>query len=131
MKNKTKDSHTENNKKSKASPKVFVAHYAHHTDCYKRASSYSNIIGVFKNKEDAIHASLDEFEDLLESLADDNQEFKSEDAILQRFADNKELSFEEECYVFNLLCKLQDSKEPEFTMQADGKYIEIDEVELQ
>jgi hypothetical protein len=109
---------------------VFVAHYASHTDCYKRASSYSSIIGVFKNKNDAVHAALSEFDDLLDHLADNANEVKLNDPILQRFLEHDEMSPREEAYIFDVLTTMQNNLEGEFTLQADGKYIEIDEVEL-
>lgn len=107
--------------------KVFVVHCASHTDCYKRASSYSTIVGVFKNLEDAIHAAINEFDDLIERLGD----FETDDEILKRFVDKKNLLTKGEQYIFELLSNIQLEQKEEFTPQANGKYIDIEELKIQ
>jgi hypothetical protein len=106
---------------------VFVVHYAQHEDCSKRGSSYSELVGIYRSHEDAVHVALQYFDDLLERVADDEGDNHFDDKLLQRFVDDaSSLTPKEEFRVCKKLCRLQKNQEAEESMQATGKYISIE-----
>ncbi len=115
--------------KKQKTDKVYVVHYASHVDCYKRGESSSTIVGVFREKVDAIHNALAEFADFINTLQDRNGDIKVENQLLQRFIDDLSADFtdEEELELFNLLCEMQQEQQGEFSLQASGNYVEISE----
>lgn len=110
---------------------LFVVHYARHTDCYKRGSSYSTVVGIFRKHEDAVSVALPYFDELLDTVRDENGDVHFDDPILQRFVDQKALTSAQKLHVCKKLCQLQKMQEGEFSLQASGIYLSIQQVVIQ
>jgi dsRNA-specific ribonuclease len=102
---------------------VYVLYVTHHVDCYKRAESFTIIQGVFDTQDKAIVEALKSQE--MRDLIDDYEETEM-DELLKRYQENEIPKTKEDCFkLFQMLCKIQTSKEPTYTAMASGSYFKV------